>query len=91
MHLASLRLFGITSYVDELEHEINKGMEIPESSIKEVEIRAHSLYATAVLTNEINKLRPDNKSIIIPQLDWRLWKTYHATHWPHHLTRTTMY
>ncbi|RZP26078.1 MAG: hypothetical protein EVA28_00020 [Candidatus Actinomarinales bacterium] len=87
----ALRLFGIINYVDELEKEINEGIEIPESSNKEIEIRAHSLYATALLTKEINKLRPTEKSIIIPQLDWRLWKTYHATHWPHHLTKTIMY
>jgi len=87
----ALRLFGIINYVDELDNAINKGKEIPESSTKEVEIRAHSLYATAILTGEINKLRPDSEAIIIPQLDWRLWKTYHATHWPHHLTKTIMY
>ena len=33
----------------------------------------------------------DVESIIIPQLDYRLWKHYHATHFPHHLTYTTMY
>ena len=33
----------------------------------------------------------DVGSIIIPQLDYRLWKHYHATHFPHHLTYTTMY
>ena len=87
----ALRLFGIINYVDELEKDINEGIEIPASSKKEVEIRSHSLYATSLLTKEINKLRPPDKSIIIPQLDWRLWKTYHATHWPHHLTKTTMY
>ena len=87
----ALRLFGIINYVDELDNAINKGIEIPESSTKEVEIRAHSLYATAILTEEINKLRPVSEAIIIPQLDWRLWKTYHATHWPHHLTKTIMY
>lgn len=87
----ALRLFRITKYVDELEDDINEGKEIPVSSQKEIEIRAHSIYATSLLTKEINKLRPSNKSIIIPQLDWRLWKTYHATDWPHHLTKTIMY
>jgi len=87
----ALRLFGVINYTDELESDINNGKEILAFSQKEVEIRAHSLYATALLTGEINKLRPLEKSIIIPQLDWRLWKTYHATHWPHHLTKTIMY
>ena len=87
----ALRLFRITKYEDELENDINEGKEIPASSQKEIEIRAHSIYATSLLTKEINKLRSSKKSIIIPQLDWRLWKTYHATDWPHHLTKTIMY
>ena len=29
--------------------------------------------------------------LIIPEVDYRLWKSYHATHVPHHLTRTIMY
>lgn len=87
----ALRLFRITKYEDELENDINEGKEIPASSQKEIEIRAHSIFATSLLTKEINKLRPSKKSIIIPQLDWRLWKTYHATDWPHHLTKTIMY
>jgi hypothetical protein len=62
-----------------------------ETPLEEIEIRAASLYATAKLTEEINKRRPSEKSIIIPQLDFRLWKLYHATHRPHHLTITTMY
>ena len=87
----ALNLFEITDYSGELKRDINDGVEIPASSQKEIEIRSHSLYATSLLTEEINKLRPSEKKIIIPQLDWRLWKTYHATHWPHHLTKTIMY
>ena len=87
----ALNLFEITDYSGELKRDINDGVEIPASSQKEIEIRSHSLYATSLLTEEINKLRPSEKRIIIPQLDWRLWKTYHATHWPHHLTKTIMY
>ena len=87
----ALNLFEITHYSEELKRDINDGVEIPTSSQKEIEIRSHSLYATSLLTEEINKLRPSEKRIIIPQLDWRLWKAYHATHWPHHLTRTIMY
>ena len=46
------------------------------------------LYATALLTEEINALRPTDLQVIIPQVDARLWSSYHTTHWPHHLTRT---
>jgi len=86
-----LRLLGITSYSAELEHAINTYQLIPRDSHREVEIRAHCLYATALLTEEINRLRPASEQVIIPQIDARLWTHYHATRWPHHLTQTIMY
>ena len=56
-----------------------------------MEIRAHCIYATALLREEVNKIRPADKQIIIPQIDARLWMPYHTTFWPHHLTKTIMY
>jgi hypothetical protein len=82
---------GITSYSKELEHAINTYKLIPRDSRWEIELRAHCLYATALMTDEINKLRPANLQIIIPQVDARLWTHYHTTMWPHHLTQTIMY
>ena len=87
----ALRLIGITSYSTELEHDINSFRLIPRDSRQEIEIRAHCLYATALLADEINKLRPPEQQIIIPQIDARLWTHYHTTSWPHHLTQTIMY
>jgi len=87
----ALRLMGITVYAQDLEDRINSGVLILRDSPDEVEIRAHTVYATALLTSAINELRPPDKQLVIPQVDYRLWKTYHATFWPHHLTRTTMY
>jgi hypothetical protein len=87
----ALRLMGVTSYSKELEHAINSYQLIPRDSRWEIELRAHCLYATALLTDEINKLRPPNLQIIIPQIDARLWTHYHTTTWPHHLTQTIMY
>jgi Potential Queuosine, Q, salvage protein family len=86
-----LRLMGITSYSPQLENAINTFQLIPRDSRWEVEIRAHCIYATALLTEEINKIRPADKQIIIPQIDARLWIPYHTTTWPHHLTQTIMY
>jgi hypothetical protein len=86
-----LRLLGITSYSAEIEDAINSYQVIPRDSHWEVEIRAHCIYATALLTEEINRLRPANQKVIIPQVDARLWTHYHTTWWPHHLTKTTMY
>lgn len=87
----ALRLLGITSYSPALEHAIDTYQMIPRDSTREIEIRAHCLYATALLREEINKLRPADMQIIIPQVDARLWTHYHTTFWPHHLTRTIMY
>jgi hypothetical protein len=87
----ALRLLGITSYSAELENAINSYQMIPRDSPWEIEIRAHCIYASALLAEEINKLRPSDRQIVIPQIDARLWTHYHTTWWPHHLTKTIMY
>lgn len=87
----ALRVMHILEYSPALEARINAHQEIPRDTDEEIEIRAHMLHATALLTEEINARRPPELQIIIPQLDARLWLSYHATHWPHHLTRTIMY
>ena len=87
----ALVVMKITQYSDELEEKIMNGKMIERDSTEEIEIRAASIYATAKLTESVNRRRKDLESLIIPQLDYRLWKHYHATHFPHHLTHTTMY
>lgn len=87
----ALRLLGITRYSAQLEAAINSYQMIPHDSPWEVEIRAHCIYASALLAEEINRLRPPNLQILIPQIDARLWTHYHTTWWPHHLTKTIMY
>jgi len=87
----ALRLHGITSYSDKLESAINSHELIPRDSRWEIEIRAHCIYGTAVLTEEINKRRSAEKQVIVPQIDARFWTHFHTTNWPHHLTRTIMY
>ena len=86
-----LRLMGLTSYSDELEARINRGDNLPRDSEEEIEIRAHTIHATALLTDACNALRPADMQLVIPQIDYRFWKPFHTTHWPHHLTRTVMY
>jgi hypothetical protein len=88
---AALRVLDILVYDNGLESRIQAGDEIARDSEEEVEIRAHTLHATALLTEEINARRPPDRQVVIPQIDARLWVNYHATHWPHHLTRTIMY
>ncbi|MFZ1132998.1 MAG: queuosine salvage family protein [Terriglobales bacterium] len=87
----ALRLLGITGYSAALENAINSHQMIPHDSAWEVEIRAHCIYASALLAEEINQLRPADRQIVIPQIDARLWTHYHTTWWPHHLTKTIMY
>ena len=87
----ALNVMKITTYTPELDKKIRDGEMIKRDSEEEIEIRSASIYATAILTEKVNERRPEDKSIIIPQLDYRLWKNYHATHHPHHLTYTTMY
>jgi hypothetical protein len=87
----ALRLMGITSYSAQLEGAINSYQMIASDSAWEVEIRAHCIYASALLAEEINKIRPADEQIVVPQVDARLWTHYHTTWWPHHLTKTIMY
>ncbi len=86
-----LRVMGIFEYVPELEKQINELVEVKRDSDAEIELRASSIYVIARLTEEINKRRSGMVPLLMPQVDFRFWKTYHATHWPHHLTKTIMY
>jgi hypothetical protein len=86
-----LRVMGIFEYAPELEKQINSLTEVKRDSDAEIELRASSIYVIAKLTEEINNRRPGMEPLLQPQVDFRFWKTYHATHWPHHLTKTVMY
>ena len=87
----ALELMGVIRYSPELTERIAAGDPVPRDSEEEVEIRAHSLYATALLTEAINRIRGAERALVIPEIDYRLWSTYHAAPHPHHLTRTVMY
>ncbi|MFZ0618971.1 MAG: queuosine salvage family protein [Candidatus Acidiferrales bacterium] len=87
----ALRLMGMTSYSPALDQAINTYQMIPRDSTQEIELRAHCIYATALLSEEINARRAAIAQVIIPQIDARLWTHYHTTAWPHHMTRTIMY
>jgi hypothetical protein len=87
----ALRLMNIFVYAPPLERAINEHRLIPRDSPEEIELRAHTIYATALMCEEINKRRPRDSAVIIPQIDARLWTHYHKTFWPHHLTETIMY
>ena len=86
-----MRVTRIFEYSPTLEKRIMSGDLISADSAEEVEIRAASLFAIARLTEEINQRRPGMIPLLQPQVDYRFWKAYHATHWPHHLTLTRAY
>lgn len=88
---AALQLTGILGYSPTLLSDVMEGRHVESGSVQEVEIRVHTLYAMALLTDAVNQLRPPHLAVIVPQVDLRLWRAYHATHRPHHLTRTIMY
>jgi hypothetical protein len=86
-----LRAMEIIRYSDELERAIDDRRLIEAGSPWEVELRAHTIYATALLTDEVNRLRPPELQVIVPQIDARFWVAFHKTHRPHHLTKTIYY
>tara|TARA_Y100000992_G_scaffold128125_1_gene84246 strand:+ start:43 stop:1023 length:981 start_codon:yes stop_codon:yes gene_type:complete len=87
----ALEKMKIITYSEKLKNKIEQGVLIESDSIEEIEIRAATLFVTAQLTEEINKLRLEGEKIIIPQLDFKLWTDFHANKSPHHLTKTIMY
>ena len=87
----ALEKMNIVTYSNELKNKIEQGLLIERDSIEEIEIRATTIYVTAKLTEEINKLNSKNKKLIIPQLDFKLWTDFHAGESAHHLTKTIMY
>ena len=87
----ALRVMGILKYAPQLEQAVTDGELIERDSDQEIEIRANTLHATALLTDAVNARRPEHLRVVIPQIDFRLWKHYHPTFRPHHLIVTTMY
>lgn len=87
----ALRVMGILRYAPGLARAVDGRELIERDSDEEIEIRAATLHATALLTDAVNRRRPADLQVVIPQLDFRLWKAYHATFLDHHLTRTIYY
>lgn len=87
----ALEAMGILRYEDDLARRVAAHQLLPAGSPEEVEVRAHTVYATALLTEEVNRRRPPELQVIVPQVDYRLWSHFHETFRPHHLTRTIMY
>jgi Potential Queuosine, Q, salvage protein family len=88
---AGLRAMGVLRYSKQLDAAIAGGELIEAGSLRELELRAHTIHAVSLLTARVNELRPPGLQVIEPQLDARFWVPFHKTHLPHHLTRTIYY
>jgi len=88
---AALEVLGILRYSEPLRETILGRRELEQGGRWEVEIRAHTIVASALLCDAVNELRPPELQVIAPRIDARLWVPFHATHRPHHLVRTVMY
>ncbi|MEO7124909.1 MAG: queuosine salvage family protein [Nakamurella sp.] len=86
-----LEVMGMLKYSEQLTSAIADGTMIERDSSQEVEIRAHTVYAVALLTAAINMIRPTELQVVMAQVDARLWTHFHTTSGRHHLTRTIMY
>ena len=87
----ALHLHGILLYEPALRKAIATGRLLERDGEEEVEIRAAAIWACHLLTEAVNRRRPEDRQVIEPVIDARLWTHYHETHWPHHLTVTTAY
>jgi len=85
----ALRDLGILEYSKDLADRIDNRVLILEGSDEEVEIRAHTIYASDILCNEVNKCRKD---MITPnKIDEYLWLEGKKSKRPRHFTMTIYY
>jgi hypothetical protein len=85
----ALRDFGILEYSKELANNIDNFVMIIGGTDEEIEIRAHTIYASDLLCKEVNKLR---KNKITPNhIDEFLWLEGKKSKKPRHFTETIFY
>ncbi|MBI4176685.1 MAG: hypothetical protein HY518_05755 [Candidatus Aenigmarchaeota archaeon] len=85
-----LRKLGILKYSEQLGRKVDHGVEIPRDSAEEVEIRANTLWAISLITEELKGKVPDVNSA---QVSCHLWylSQDRPPHERYHLTRTVSY
>lgn len=85
----ALRDLGVLEYSKDLANKIDNIVLIPEGSDEEVEIRAHTVYASDVLCKEVNSHRKDK--ITPNKIDEYLWLEGKKSKRPRHFTITIYY
>ncbi|MFB6298808.1 MAG: queuosine salvage family protein [Halobacteriales archaeon] len=86
---ANLRAKGILEYDAELAERIETATELPVGSRYEIEVRAAAILAGDILLEALEDRR--DGSLIVPQLDYHLWKLGRDLDVPYHMTYTTTY
>jgi hypothetical protein len=86
-----LRHLGILCYDDDLAHRIDRMVTLEEGRPEEIEIRANTIWAVAMICEELARLgRPLNAF----EVDWILWNLGQEEEFslrPHHRTVTIFY
>lgn len=85
----ALRDLGILEYFNELANKIDNFVLIPEGSDEEVEIRAHTIYASDILCEKVNVHRKDK--VTPNQIDEYLWLEGKKSKRARHFTETISY
>lgn len=85
----ALRDLRILEYSRDLAYKIDNRILIPEGSDEEIEIRAHTIYASDILCREVNKRRKDK--VTPNMIDEYLWLEGKKSKKPRHFTRTIYY
>ncbi len=86
-----LRHLGVLRYSSDLAERIDRREELPAGSAKEIEIRAHTIWAVELLKREFEKLGRPLRSFEIDWLLWNLGQNEEFRQRPYHRTRTIFY
>ena len=85
----ALRDLSIIEYSKGLAHKVDNRILIPSGSVEEIEIRAHTIYASDLLCKEVNKHRTDK--VIATMIDEYLWLKGKQSKHRRHITKTIFY
>jgi hypothetical protein len=88
---ALLRKYGILEYVSELADRVDNRKEITAGSEMEVEIRAHMLWATELISRGLTQRGIKMTPIKLDNVLWVMSQYKSADDRPYHLTLTVNY
>ncbi|MEK7539875.1 MAG: queuosine salvage family protein [Patescibacteria group bacterium] len=86
-----LRKQGILEYSDDLAERIDQKVELSHDSDEEIEIRAHTIWAVELMTQEARKRIPGLMPIEVGDYLWQATQQKYPDDKPYHRTRTTAY